>query len=98
MPQKKTKVKKRSEIQVLRGEIGVYMESMDEKLDIIIEGQKALRERLDRLEVRVTKLEEQMESVLTELRLIRAELEQKVNSKEFQVLESRVAKLENQIA
>lgn len=84
--------------------IGVYMEHIDERFDIVIEGQKALAERLDRLEIQVAALEERMDRMeadiawlKSEVREIRRELKNKVNRHEFLALEKRVTKLEQQV-
>lgn len=81
---------------------GVILEDIDSKMDLMLEGQRALGKRIDDLEIKVNSLEIKMnqrfDEVFEELRLIRSELKEKVGRDEFLVLEKRVASLEKRMA
>lgn len=82
--------------------IGVMLEQMDSKLDLVLEGQDALSARIDALETRLADLQEEMnykfEAVFEELYLIRNELKEKVGREEFIVLEKRIIALEKRVS
>lgn len=78
--------------------LGVIMENIDSKLDLVVEGHQTLDKKIDRVDNKVDDLQEEMNHkfgvVLDELHLIRNELKEKVGRDEFVLLEKRVAALE----
>lgn len=82
-------------------QVGVLLESMNKKLDLLVDGQAALSVRIDRLEVKFDELQKEMnykfETVFEELHLIREALKEKVSRQEFGLLEKRVVALEKRL-
>lgn len=82
--------------------IGVLLEAVDHKVDLLVEGQQALSARIDRLEQRINELSREMDYrfkvILDELELIRNDLKIKVDHKEFLILERRVAEIERRLS
>ena len=78
--------------------MGVVMERVDSKLDLVVEGQQVLGKKIDTVDKKVDNLRVEMdykfEVVFDELRLIRNELKEKIGRDEFALLEKRVAMLE----
>ncbi len=77
---------------------GALLESMDSKIDGLIDAHKFSDEKIDRLEKKVDggfeKVDRKFEIVFDELHLIRNELKEKVGRDEFVFLEKRVIALE----
>ena len=77
---------------------GVLLESMDSKIDILVDGHKNLNEKIGRVEENLGEFRREVdykfEVVFDELLLIRNEFKEKVGRDEFLVLEKRVAVLE----
>ncbi len=88
---------------------GVVLENIDSKLDLVVEGHKALDKKIDsnHHEFKEFKKEvnykfdvvfERFDDVTDELRLIRNELKEKVGRDEFLNLEKRVIKMEKSLS
>lgn len=81
---------------------GVILEHIDSKLDLVLEGQGGLSDRIDHVDGKVEHLQKEMnyrfDTVFDELRLIRNELKEKVSRDEFVVLEKRLAHLEKKVS
>ncbi|MBU4481514.1 hypothetical protein KKH59_04360 [Patescibacteria group bacterium] len=77
---------------------GVVLESIDSKIDLLVEGHQGLDKKIEgfRKEVgeRFDEVDYKFEIVFGELRLIRNELKEKVGRDEFALLEKRVMVLE----
>ncbi|OGZ02214.1 MAG: hypothetical protein A2946_03710 [Candidatus Liptonbacteria bacterium RIFCSPLOWO2_01_FULL_53_13] len=82
--------------------IGVILEHIDSRLDIVVEGQHALGVQINHVDGKVDTLREEMnykfDAVFDELHLIRNDLKEKVGRDEFTVLEKRMAVLEKRVA
>ena len=78
--------------------IGVMLEHMDSKLDLLAEGHQMLEQKIDRKvdELR-GEMNQQFGIVFDELHLIRNDLKEKVSRDEFIVLEKRVAMIEKKL-
>jgi chaperonin cofactor prefoldin len=78
--------------------IGALLESMDSKVDVLVDGHRVLDGKIEDLrgEVneRFNKVDHKFEMVFDELHLIRNELKEKVGRDEFVFLEKRVSVLE----
>lgn len=77
---------------------GMVLESVDSKLDLVVEGHQVLDKKIDKLHgemnERFKAVDYKFEMVFDELRLIRNELKEKVGRDEFALLEKRVIALE----
>jgi len=80
------------------GKFGVVLESIDSKLDLVVEGHRTLDKKIDKVDKKVDDLRGEMnykfDSVFDELHLIRNELKEKIGRDEFLFLERRVIALE----
>ena len=80
------------------GDLGVIMENVDSKLDLLVEGHHTLDKKIDQVDKKVDNLKTEMnykfEVVFDELHIIRNELKEKVGRDEFVLLEKRVLLLE----
>ncbi|MEK9186450.1 MAG: hypothetical protein AAB885_02575 [Patescibacteria group bacterium] len=80
---------------------GVILESIDSKLDLVVEGHHSLDKKIDKVDGKVDSFKKDMdykfEIVLDELRIIRNELKEKVSREEFALLEKKVLGLEKAI-
>lgn len=78
--------------------LGVIIENIDSKLNLVVEGQQALDKKIDKNHKEFRGFRKEVnykfEAVFDELHLIRNELKEKVSRDEFLVLEKRVAFLE----
>lgn len=78
--------------------LGVTLEHIDSKLDLVLDGHKALDKKIDDFKEEVgekfKEVDYKFEVVLDELHVIRNELKEKVGRDEFVLLEKRVATLE----
>ncbi len=78
--------------------VGALLESMDSKIDFLVDGHKVLNEKIDKHYNEFKGFEKvvdyKFETVFDELRLIRNELKEKVGRDEFILLEKRVIALE----
>lgn len=78
--------------------LGVILENIDSKLDLVVEGHQVLDKKIDGMDNKVDNLREEMNYkfsvVLDELHLVRNELKEKIGRDEFILLEKRVAALE----
>ncbi len=78
--------------------LGVTLEHIDSKLDLVLDGHKALDKKLENFKAEVDEkfkvVDYKFEIVLDELHLIRNELKEKVGRDEFVLLEKRVMALE----
>lgn len=94
------KVSKRKK-EMKDGRLGVIVENMDSKIDLVLEGHKALDIKIDKNHEEFREFRKEVnykfEIVFDELRLIRNELKEKVGRDEFTVLEKRVASLEKKL-
>ena len=98
MKVKKEKIKK-SEKGFSARHVGVLLESMDKKIDTLVEGHIAHEHRFDRLEKKMdeefsdvrSEMGYKFERVFEELHIIRSE---QVKREEFALLEKRVMQLE----
>lgn len=77
--------------------IGVLLEDMNSKLDLVVEQTSGLTEKVDNLETKVNNLTENMEIVKTSLEFVKNSLKQKVDAEEFAALERRVTLLESKL-
>lgn len=79
-------------------QLGVILENIDSKLDLVVEGHQVLDKKIDRVDDNVGGLREEMNYkfgvVFDELHLIRNELKEKISRDEFIFLEKRVTALE----
>ena len=95
-------MKKTSNKKARGGGIGVVLEHIDSKLDLVVEGQHALKAQIEHVDGEVEGLREEMnykfETVFDELHIIRNDLKEKVGRDEFVVLEKRLTQLERKIA
>ena len=77
---------------------GVILESMDSKLDAVLEGHHVLDKKIDKVDKKVDDLKTEMnykfDIVFDELHIIRNELKEKIGREEFVLLEKRVMALE----
>jgi len=77
---------------------GVVLEDIDSKLDLVIEGHRALDIKIDKHHEEFREFRKEVDYkfgiVFDELHLIRNELKEKVSRDEFTFLEKRVAALE----
>jgi hypothetical protein len=82
--------------------LGVLLEHMDSKLDIVVEAHTALDRKIDSNHVEFREFQKEVsykfEMVFDELHLIRNDLKEKVGRDEFTALEKRVAHLEKKPA
>ncbi len=80
---------------------GVVLENIDSKLDLVVEGQEALSEKMDKNHQEFKEFRDEVnykfEVVFDELRIIRNELKEKISRDEFSLLEKRVIKLEKRL-
>jgi len=78
--------------------IGVVLEHIDSKLDLVVEGQQALDQKIDKNHGEFREFRDEVNYkfgiVFDELHLIRNELKEKVSRDEFLMLEKRVIRLE----
>lgn len=82
--------------------VGVLLEHIDSKLDLVIEGHTALDKKIDDVHIglhqELTEFKKEtnykFDIVIEELHIIRNELKEKVGRDEFILLEKRVARLE----
>lgn len=86
-------------------QVGTLLEHVDGKIDLVVEGHKALDKKIDDFRSDVDErfhgvdykfdvVFEKLDSVESELHVIRNELKEKISRDEFQLLEKRVATLE----
>ncbi|MCL5071661.1 MAG: hypothetical protein M1308_12325 [Actinobacteria bacterium] len=77
---------------------GVVLEDIDSKLDLVVEGHKALDIKIDENHEEFREFRKEVnykfELVFDELHLIRNELKEKISRDEFTLLEKRVMALE----
>jgi hypothetical protein len=82
--------------------IGVLLEHMDSKLDLVVEGQHVLGNQIQQVDQKVDVLKQEMDYkfdvVFDELHLIRNDLKEKVGRDEFVALEKRVVHLEKKFS
>ncbi|MBI3638496.1 hypothetical protein HY227_02020 [Candidatus Wolfebacteria bacterium] len=80
---------------------GGVLENIDSKLDLVVEGQEALSEKMDKNHQEFKEFRDEVnykfEVVFDELRIIRNELKEKISRDEFSLLEKRVIKLEKRL-
>src|SRR3989344_6789036 len=78
--------------------LGVLLEHMDSKLDLVVGGHEALDKKIDNLEENInhkfSEVDQKFMVVFEELHLIHSDLKEKVSREEFIVLEKRVLMLE----
>lgn len=78
--------------------LGVVLEDIDSKLDLVVEGHKALDTKIDKHHGEFREFRNEVNYkfglVFDELHLIRNELKEKVGRDEFTLLEKRVMALE----
>lgn len=83
-------------------QFGVVLEKIDSKLDLVVDGHRALDKKIEDfrkgVDERFNEVDYKFEVVFDELRLIRNELKEKVGRDEFSLLEKRVVKLEKALA
>lgn len=99
------KKQKKSDSSVKVRQFGVVLENIDSKLDLMVEGHKALDKKIDvnnhefkkEVNYKFEIVFEKFDNVTDELRLIRNELKEKVDRDEFLTLEKRVIKLEKSL-
>jgi len=74
------------------------LEHMDSKLDLVVEGHKALDKKIEKNHQELLEFRKEVnykfDVVFDELHVIRNELKEKVGRDEFVLLEKRVARLE----
>ncbi len=87
-----------SEIDALGEAQDLMKDQMNSRFDTLEAAVRQLDQRVTTLEIKVGELIDDMAFVKQEIRLIRHDLTQKVNREEFEMLESRVAKLEKELA
>lgn len=75
-------------------EVGTLLESIDEKLDVLVEGQKTLDSRLKRVETKVEVLTDTVGDIKVDLTEVKATLDRKADRVVVQQLDRRVAALE----
>ncbi|MEK7635947.1 MAG: hypothetical protein AAB405_02545 [Patescibacteria group bacterium] len=91
---------KKEKIELTRTErhFGVLLESMDSKIDLVVEGQDLLNQKADRHYQEFQDFRKEVDFkfgvVFDELHLIRNDLKEKVGRDEFLILEKRVMALE----
>lgn len=97
MPKKPSSKLRRGKNSRERG-LGVLLERMDGKVDLLVEGHKTLDRKVDilhgEMNERFKVVNYKLELVFEELHVIRNELKEKVGRDEFVFLEKRVARLE----
>jgi len=80
------------------GKLGVVLESIDSKLDLVVEGHEALDRKIDKNHEEFREFRHEVSYkfgvVFDELHLIRNDLKEKVSRDEFLFLEKRVVVLE----
>ena len=81
--------------------IGMVLENIESKLDLVVEGHVALDAKIDKLDVkmeeRFQEVDVKFDAVFDQLHLIRNELKEKVGRDEFMVLEKRVLAIEKKL-
>ncbi len=93
----KKKIKKR-DLSATERHFGVFLENIDSKLDLVVEGVGTLDKKVDKHYEEFQEFRSEVDykfgTVLDELHLIRNELKEKVGRDEFALLEKRVIALE----
>jgi ribosome assembly protein YihI (activator of Der GTPase) len=81
--------------------VGVVLEALNDKVDVLVEGQEAMEVRMDRFDGRMNRLEVKVDHLDTEVVVIREKLDvvvddinKKAEKRDFIALEHRVKKLE----
>lgn len=81
--------------------VGVLLEHIDSKVDLVVEGHRALDKKIieghRNLKEFQAETNYKFDTVIDELRLIRNELKEKIGRDEFLALENRVIRLEKSI-
>ncbi len=72
--------------EMFKHHIGVMSEDFQHKLDIVVEGHQMLNEKIDRMEVRLERVEDKVDAVATDLAAHRADTE--AHSSVYRVKES----------
>ena len=92
---KKAVSSKKSKILPQNGYVGVLLEDINEKLDLVMGEVVGDNSKLSKMEVKLDKLANDMEVVKTDLELMKGGLKLKVDLDDFQALERRVSRLES---
>ena len=92
----------KKKIVVAGRDVGIVLESIDSKLDLVVEGHIALDVKIDKVDKKLedfrSEVNYKFDVVFDELHLIRNELKEKVGRDEFSVLEKRVMALEKKVS
>ena len=85
-----------------KNSFGVVLESIDSKMDMVVEGQHGLARQIDKNQEEVGEFRKEVnykfDVVFDELRLIRNDLKEKVGRDEFIALEKRLSYVEKKLS